>query len=183
MATTPLFSRNAANDVVEADSLRVTWWAALSASVTTIAAFAVAILDQLNALTIPDNIKIAIIGLIGAGVIGWAIASAGDALARAYATAHVTPKEDDVPKPAIQTAATALAEAYKEAHPALAGGAVGGNAQERLVALPSVDVRVGNADAKAVLALVKEDKTVEYLVGLPGQQLDWKPSASVQLRP
>ncbi len=180
MATTSLFSRNAENDVVESDSLRVTWWAALSASVTTIGAFAVAVLDQLNALTIPDNIKIALIGLIGAGVVGWAIASSGDALARAYAAAHVTSNEDDVPKPAIQTAAAALVTAYEKAHPA--APPAGANGQGRLVPLPSVEVRVGNADAKAVLALVKEDKSVEYLVGLPGQQLDWKPSASVALR-
>lgn len=176
--------RDSAKDVVGSDPLQITWWAALSGAVTAAGAFGTAILDQVNVLPIPDPIKIAVIGLIGASIIGWAIASAGDALARAYATAHVTPKEEDLPKPAIQTAATALAEVYKAAHPAPADETAAGNAQARLVSLPvPLEVRVGNATAHAVLALVKEDKTIEYLVGLPGQQLDWKPEAAVQVAP
>lgn len=187
------FLRDDTKDVVKADPLQITWWAALAGSVTAITAFVIALLDELNALAIPDNIKIALIGLIGAGIIGWAISSAGDALARAYASAHVTPgvtettpegaEKTTPPKPAIQTAADALAKVYGTAHGVPSAAATpGAVTKTQLVPLPApLIVQVGDAQARAILAMVKEDKTVEYLVGLDGQQLDWKPESQVRV--
>lgn len=189
--------RDPEKDVVNADPLQITWWAALAGSATAIIAFVIAILDELNALEVSENIKIALVGLIGAGIIGWAISSAADALAKVYSTAHVTPEvtqttsegvEKKTPaRPAIQTAADTLAKGYGAAHGVPATGAPAAAApapaaEQQFVPLPLLTVQVGDdAQAKAVLALVKDDKTVEYLVGLNGQQLGWKPQSEVRI--
>lgn len=62
---------------------------------------------------LPNNVVVAGLGMVGAAAIAFAIASAGDALARGYSSAWVSPREGDK---AARPAVLALAEAYAKAH-------------------------------------------------------------------
>ena len=103
--------------VIDTPSPVFTTGAGFSAAITAIGAAVIAILPSLTALEVSEPVKVALIALIGAGVLAWAIAAAGDSLARAYGLAHVTRTEPEKPnQPAIQTAAVRLADAYAAAH-------------------------------------------------------------------
>src|SRR5215213_9418067 len=102
---------------IDSPPLGVTTIAQISGAITALVAAAIAIVPTIVGVDTTDAIKIALIGLVGAGILAWAIAAAGDTLARAYATAHVTRTEQgEDNQPAIQTAAIRLADAYAASH-------------------------------------------------------------------
>ena len=120
---TLLSSDTKENDVVGADSLRFTTAAGYAAAVTAVVGALLPVLDKVTALSVSENIKIAMLGLVGAGVLAYAVASAGDVVARAYATAHVHPAEGTgtgakPPRPAAEYIAEAVIEALTKAAPA-----------------------------------------------------------------
>ncbi len=84
-------SKTEEKDVIGTPSLRFTTAAGIASVFTAVVGAALPVLDKLDALKVTENVKIAMLGLVGAGVVGYAIASAGDVLARAYASAHVIP--------------------------------------------------------------------------------------------
>jgi hypothetical protein len=100
--------------LIEPDKLAFTTAAGGSAGIVAVLALGTAVVDWLGGVDVTDNIKIALIGLAGAGFLAWAIASGAVVLARAYAAshvAHVVTKDtatDTAPKPALPAAAPAL---------------------------------------------------------------------------
>lgn len=102
--------------VIDTPGTRFTSAAGFSAAIAAALAGALAVLQGLDVLEITEPVKIALNGLVGAGVLAWAIAAAGDLLARAYALAHVTGVVGKENQPAIQTAADKIAEIYAAAH-------------------------------------------------------------------
>src|SRR5688500_14664792 len=90
--------------------------AGISAVIAAVLAGGLTILQSLDVLSLSEPVKISLIGLVGAGILAYAIAAAGDSLARAYAVAHVTRIEGKDNQPALQTAAFRLADAYAAAH-------------------------------------------------------------------
>jgi hypothetical protein len=139
--------------------------------------------DVLNA---PTSITVALIALVGAGIIGWSIAAAGDTLARAYASAHVTrTATGENNQPAIQTAAEKLAQVYAAAHGISTEANTIATPQGRLVPFPTpLPVKVRGKDAQAVAVLVSGEsgkETQKYLVGLPDSQMTWMPSDAISL--
>ena len=139
-----------------------------------------------NVLEAPTPITVALIALVGAGVIGWSIAATGDTLARAYASAHVTRTEvGENNQPAIQTAAEKLAQVYAAAHGISTEANTTATPQGRLVPFPTpLPVKVRGKDAQAVAVLVSGEsgkETQKYLVGLPDSQMTWMPSDAISL--
>jgi hypothetical protein len=112
-------SANTSTQVIDTPAVGFTWIAGLSGAITAIIAAIISIGQGLgiNVLEAPTPITVALIALVGAGIIGWSIAATGDTLARAYASAHVTRTETgENNQPAIQTAAEKLVQIYAAAH-------------------------------------------------------------------
>ena len=82
--TLPLLEREAHKGLIEPNKLAFTTAAGVASGFVAILALLVALLDWLGAVDVSENIKIALIGLAGAGLLGLAIASAGYAVTRAY---------------------------------------------------------------------------------------------------
>jgi hypothetical protein len=179
--------------------------AGFSAAAAAIVAAAISVLQGLDVLNVTEPVKIALLGLVGAGLLAWAIAAAGDSLARAYAVAHVTrtPSDQDN-KPAIQAAAIRLADAYAAAHglkpntPANpSDGGVSATttsvyspvspttSKEYCFELSSpLGVKVHGKDAQAVAVLISGEsgkETQRYLIGLPGSPLSWMNSDAISM--
>lgn len=171
-------------DLIEARKLGFTTAAGFASLIVVIVGGVIPALDPIFEKDISDPLKIAVIGLVGVGIIGWAIAGTGDVLARAYASAHIVRFEGKPNQPALQTAANELQEAidklasaYSDAHPSSAK-----KTPAQLIALPTpLDVEVRGTASKAVAALVEEDETVKYLVGRPGEELAWVSGSAVYL--
>lgn len=81
--------RHPTNNVIKADTLGSTTLAGLGASITGIAGIVATLLTTFPGVNVPDSLKVAGILVIGLAALAWSIATAGDALARAYVTAHV----------------------------------------------------------------------------------------------
>jgi hypothetical protein len=192
---------------IDTPPLGVTTVAQLSGAITAVGAAVVAILPTILGVDTTDALKIALIGLVGAGILAWAIAAAGDTLARAYAAAHVTrtPSDQDN-QPALQTAAIRLADAYAAAHglkiSAQASPANGGaststasvyapaapaaSKETRLPISPPLKVKRGAQDGEAVAVLVSGEsgkETQRYLVGFPGSPPSWVTSDAIYVPP
>ncbi len=103
--------RKSENDVIKADTLKATTLAGVSAFVVGFAGALPPILKVFGK-DVPANVQLGGLLLVGLAVIGWAIATAGDALARAYATAHV---KTETNTPALAEAVQALATNYQNA--------------------------------------------------------------------
>jgi hypothetical protein len=185
---------NASNPevVVDSPSVGSTWLAGLSAAVTALLAAAISIFQGLDVLNLSDPVKIGLIGLIGAGILGWAIATSGDALARAYAQAHVTRVDGENNQPALQTAANKIAEVYAAAHgvsiisnSADQGAPAIKASQEQLCPFPTpLKVKVRGNDAQAIAVLLSSTggkETQKYLIGVPGDQITWVDDAAISI--
>src|SRR5215212_4278969 len=109
----PIPGTNTDTKTIDTPSTPFTSVAGISAAAAAIVAAVISVLQGLDVLNVTEPVKIALLGLVGAGLLAWAIAAAGDSLARAYAVAHVsrTPSNQDN-LPAIQAAAIRLADAY-----------------------------------------------------------------------
>ena len=165
---------------------------------TALGAAAIAIYQVIAGVDTTDPLKIALIGLVGVGILAWAIAATGDTIARAYASAHVTRTEPGKEnQPALQAAAIRFADAYAAAHgvkpptPAIPtdGAALVATpsnyspstataSQEYCFPISPVrKVKVGLNDGEAIAVKVKREGgkvTEEYLVGTPGSNYGWK---------
>lgn len=191
--------------VIDTPSTSFSSAAGVSAAITAIGATVIALLPSLNVLDVTEPVKVALIALIGAGVLAWAIASAGDSFARAYGLAHVTRTAPDKPnQPAIEVAAANLADAYAAAHglqPAAPTNASGNGASAAPTSkyspssttaskgsyvelTPPLDVKVrGNAALAIAVHISGESgkETQRYLVGLPNSQLAWVNNDAISL--
>jgi uncharacterized protein YejL (UPF0352 family) len=184
-------------DVVASDSLRFTTAAGFASAVTAIVSGLVAVLDKITALDVDENIKIALLGVVGAGIVGWSIASAGDVLARAYATSHVHPKEGDQdPRPAIEVAAATLAEGFTKGLTASSTSAKR-NANEIAAVLKELKAGPALTEVGVPITLLDEHENqctllalrlnpatpqeTECLVSRPGRELEWEPLRSLQV--
>jgi hypothetical protein len=181
-------STNTSSEVIDTPAVGFTWIAGLSGAVTAIIAAVISIGQGLgfNALEAPTPITVALIALVGAGIIGWSIAATGDTLARAYASSHVTRTETgENNQPAIQTAAEKLAQVYAAAHGISTEANTTTTPQGRLVAFPTpLPIKVRGKDAQAVAVLVSGEsgkETQKYLVGLPDSQLTWMLNDAISL--
>ncbi len=165
---------------------------------TALGAAAIAIYQVVAGVDTTDPLKIALIGLVGVGILAWAIAATGDTIARAYASAHVTRTEPGKEnQPALQAAAIRFADAYAAAHgakpptPAIPpNGAAPATTHSNYVPSPTAasqdyyfpispvrKVKVGHIDGEAIAVKVKSEAgkiTEEYLVGTPGSNYVWK---------
>jgi hypothetical protein len=160
--------------------------AGFSAAIAAALAGALAVLQGLNVLEISEPVRIALIGLVGVGILAWAIAAAGDSLARAYGLAHVTRKVGEENQPAIQTAANKLAEVYAAANGiTITDGKLTPAPQGQVTPLPTpLKVKLRGKDALAIALLVSGEsgkETQRYLVGLPDAQLTWVSSDAISL--
>jgi len=176
--------------VIDTPGTRFTSAAGFSAAIAAALAGALAVLQGLDVLEISEPVKIALIGLVGAGILAWAIAAAGDSLARAYALAHVTRKEGEENQPAIQTATNKLVEVYGAAHGiTITDGKLTPAAQPapqgEVTPLPTpLKVKLRGKDAQAIAIRVSGEsgkETQRYLVGLPDSQLTWVSSDAISL--
>jgi hypothetical protein len=190
MSTSTSTDPGTSTKVIDTPAVGFTWIAGLSGAATAIIAAVISIgqglgIDVLNSST---PITVALIALVGAGVIGWSIAATGDTLARAYASAHVTRTETgENNQPAIQTAAEKLAQVYAAANGVSTGANTTVTPQGRLVAFPSpLPVKVRGKDGQAVAALVSGEsgkETQRYLVGFPDSQINWISSEALSMPP
>jgi hypothetical protein len=122
-----------------------------------IAAALVAVLPQFKDVPIP--VEVAMIGVIGAGFIAVAIAAGADVLGRSYVTANPPPTTPAAaPPPSTPPAMLALP-----------------------TPLPVTISGSGSGSAVAVAARYKSDGTLEYLVGSPAGNLEWKTGEAVSL--
>lgn len=153
---------------VQASPMRFTAVAGYAGAFTAATSAAIAVLPQIVELKVGDNIKVALIALVGAGVIAWAVASAGDALGRAYLTAHMEQKTPSAPKPLQQVAAAAAPQDDQSAV---------------VVALP-VPLQVcavgSDVGQKAVAAKVV-DGDMHYYVASPRGRFSWVPAEGLVL--
>jgi hypothetical protein len=205
--TLPNTDSNTNPPVIDTPPLGVTTLAGLSGAFTALVAAAIAVLQGLDVLNVTEPVKIALIGLVGAGILAWAIAAAGDTFARAYALAHVTrtePGQDN--QPALQTAAVRLADAYAAAHglkvttptnttdggasvstPSTYSPSSTTASKECCLELsPPLKVQVRGQDAQATAVLISGEsgkETQRYLVGLPGSSLVWMNSDAISMPP
>jgi hypothetical protein len=188
MSTSTSTDPGTSTKVIDTPAVGFTWIAGVSGAVTAIIAAVISIgqglgIDVLNTST---PISVALIALVGTGIIGWSIAATGDTLARAYASAHVTRTETgENNQPAIQTAAEKLAKVYAAAHGIPTEANTTATPQGRLVAFPTpLPVKVRGKDAQAVAALVSGEsgkETQKYLVGLPDSQMNWVSSDAISM--
>jgi hypothetical protein len=182
------------NNLVESDRLGFTTVAGGASGAVAVIALLTAVLDWLEGVTVNENIKIALIGLAGAGFLAWAIASTGDVLARAYAAAHVVntdPKTTQTSQPALQAAADKLEpklgellKAYNAAHPSAPPAPPASPDQGITVfSLPApLDILVNADSGQAIAVRVQADGKVRYLVGIKGQRLRWEDEAAVTVK-
>lgn len=187
-------------DVIGADSLRFTTTAGFAAAVTAIVGGLLPILDKLDALNVSENIKIAMLGLVGAGILGWAIASAGDVLARAYATAHVHPAGSDggSPTPASEYVVKQILDKLPavEAKAQAAASAASSKATAMTTAISTVPAGTVIPLGIAIAAkhkqthpchvyAVRQDPTdkekLQYLVARHGITPEWAPEHDVEV--
>jgi hypothetical protein len=97
----PLIGRNPENDIVKSDTLGSTTVAGVGAFVAGGTGAVITFLEAIDASSVGVELQVAGIALMGLAVLAWSIATAGDAVARAYAAAHVIPGES---KPALAQA-------------------------------------------------------------------------------
>jgi hypothetical protein len=194
-------------DVVGADSLRFTTAAGYASAVTAVLGGLLPVLDKVNVLDVSENIKIAMIALVGAGVISYAIASAGDVLARAYATAHVHPASGTAPnaippKPIAEYITDTLLAELKRVAPVLktevkdATTALRKELNAAAVTLSTsptgtifpmtegVEARYKSSHVCKVFALRRDEANptrLEYLLAQPGEMPEWKPQDEVEV--
>jgi hypothetical protein len=108
-----LLSRDEDKDVIQSDPLGSTKLAGMGAVITAVAGvIATGVVPAFEGMTEP--VQVAGIGAIGLAAVAWAIATAGDAIARAYATSHVVSKDGEN-APALPKAVERFAEAYETA--------------------------------------------------------------------
>lgn len=135
--------RKKENDVIQAQSLGTTTLAGVGAAVTGVSGAVISLLPEISKVDVPLALQAAGLAVVGLAIIAWGIATAGDALARAYTTAHVdhdgnplmaTVLRDisfgvtgiqnngsDAKKPALAAAVQRLAEAHENATFGVAG--------------------------------------------------------------
>lgn len=180
------------------------WLAGISAVITALGTGLLTLLQNANVVSLSEPVKVALIGFVGVGILAYAIAAAGDSLARAYAVAHVTRIEGKDNQPALQTAAFRLADAYAAAHglklstPANTADGEASATTTSVYALsspaaskesclelsPPLKVQVRGKDAQATAILVSSEsgkETQRYLVGLPGSPLTWVNSDAISM--
>jgi hypothetical protein len=137
---------------IEADPLKFSGAAGIGGVMVALAGAIPAVLEAVDALNLSDTQLIGVLALIAAGTIAFAIASAGDALARAYSSAWVLPKKDAKEGRPAQDARPALAElAEAVAHLGTngAGGELVLKSEGRELPVTSVLVREGDAGSKS----------------------------------
>lgn len=105
-------NRNEEKDLIKSDTLNSTTTAGVAAVLAAIAGALPAILEMVDAADVAEIVKFGGLLLIGLAAVAWAIATAGDALARAYAAGHV---KTDTNKPALADALETLAASYERA--------------------------------------------------------------------
>jgi hypothetical protein len=142
------------NNVIKADTLNATTLAGVSAFVVGIAGAVPPILKAFGVAGIPPNALLGGLLLIGLAVIGWAIATAGDGLARAYATAHV---KTDKNTPALAEAIQALAANYQNA--ALGVEATDGKKARKPATAKAIE-RLADAQENASLGITSDQRAV-----------------------
>lgn len=180
------------------------WLAGISAVITALGTGLLTLLQNANVVSLSEPVKVALIGFVGVGILAYAIAAAGDSLARAYAVAHVTRIEGKDNQPALQTAAFRLADVYAAAHglklstPAntadgetsatttsvYAPSSPAASKESCLELSPPLKVQVRGKDAQATAILVSSEsgkETQRYLVGLPGSPLTWVNSDAISM--
>ncbi len=130
-------SRNENADVIHAQSLGTTTTAGVGAAIVGLGGTIIGLLPEFAGLEVPVRLQVAGLLVVGLAIVGWGIATAGDALARAYATAHVDSDGkplmgavlsdatfgvsgiqndgSDAKKPALAEALQRLAEAHENA--------------------------------------------------------------------
>ncbi len=104
--------RNEEKDLIKSGTLNSTTTAGVGAALTAIAGAVPAIIETVTAANPSPSIQFGGLLLIGLAAIAWAIATAGDAFARAYASGHVN---TDTNKPALADALETLAANYENA--------------------------------------------------------------------
>lgn len=130
-------NRRQDDDVIQAQSLGTTTTAGVGAAISGLGGAVFALLPEVSAVKVALELQVSGLVVVGLAIIAWGIATAGDALARAYATAHVgtdgrplmeTVLENvtfgvagvqndgsDSRKPALAAAVQRLAEAHENA--------------------------------------------------------------------
>jgi len=138
------------NNVIAADTLGTTTVAGIGASIAAISGAVVALLPTFAGMNVPDSLKVAGIAVVGLATVAWAIATAGDALARAYATAHVEPGKTT---PALPAALAAIAASYERAVFGVAGDLKDGS-DTKTPALAAAIQRLADAHETSTFGVV-----------------------------
>ncbi len=147
-------NRTTENDVIKSDTLNATTTAGVSAFIVGIAGALPPALKALGVDGVPANAQLGGLLLIGLAAIAWAIATAGDGLARAYATAHV---KTDKNTPALADAVQALAANYQNA--ALGLEAADGKEARKPATAQAIE-RLADAQENASLGIASDQRSV-----------------------
>jgi hypothetical protein len=166
-----------AGDRIESEPLNFTSSAGIAGVIAALAGAIPALLEALTVLELSDAQFIAVLALIGAGTVAFAIASAGDALARAYASAWVVARTDEeAAKPVLQLAAEKYAEARAPAEAPPSGKVV--------VAAPAgmVIKAVGGEELRVMaLELAPGERKFRLLAAAPDAKAQWYDDEDVLL--
>lgn len=146
--------RHAEKDLIESDTLKSTTIAGVAAVLAAVAGALPSILKIFEGTNVPTLVQFGGVLLIGLAAIAWAIATAGDALARAYASGHV---KTDTNKPALADALEKLAASYEKA----AFGSEAANSQAaRKPATAQAIERLADAQENAALGTTSDSRAV-----------------------
>lgn len=118
-------------DLLQAKGLRFTTLSG-GASLTAVLGSAIlSIAQPILDKDFSDAVTVGLLGVLAAGLIGYALSSAGDVIARAYVSAHVSSADPKAAKPVLQAVASEVIAAYKQAP----GRSNGSPSPSRLIAL------------------------------------------------
>ncbi len=186
-------------DVVGGKATGFATKAGFAAALTGITGVVIAAVQQFAELKVDPALKVAALALVGIGALAWAIASAGDVIARAYASAHVVPapKAGEEPTPVLQWALSSsggspspLAAALQALAASTAAAAGGPNKEtppsSQLVAVPAgTRVNYQNMVLTAFALRPEPEKpdTVSLLVAGVNESPRWVDASATTIAP
>src|SRR4051794_22413776 len=148
---------DSSQDIIQSDTLDSTTKAGIAAIVVGVAGALPPILKALDAGNVPRLVQFGGLVLMGLAVIGWAIATAGDALARADATAHFETTTQAPTGPVVQK--PAVAEAIERASLGVFSDLKG--EADRLPAIADAIRALAASQERAALGLLSDKKGVD----------------------
>ena len=165
---------------IAAQPLKFPGMAGLGSALIALAGVALGVAKLLGWVHPTDTQLMAVLGFVAVGTIGFAIASAGDAIARAYVSAWVVPSKkegnDTVPAGWVMIEATKAVAAGK------AVPAVNHGPEHEIHTADRVTIEYKGARYSALELAIAEDGTFRYLIQEPDGARRWVDQTEAQFK-